>query len=123
MHAWSSARYRGRYATRVEDTIMKRRSVGYCVRYSDRLDVTARATTHDPTHVSVSVYTTTHTRAFAHTLIRHGEGEAGQEIHTTTKRRSMSTVDINCSMYYVFITIFLGPPIGAQLPYMCPLGL
>jgi hypothetical protein len=39
------------------------------------------------------------TRAFAHTLTRQGEGEAGQEIHTVTKRRSRSASNISCSMF------------------------
>jgi hypothetical protein len=46
-------------------------------------------------HVDVPVYAATLTRAFAHAMTRQGEGEAGEEIRTTTKRRSMYVEDIN----------------------------
>jgi hypothetical protein len=70
--------------------IMKRRLVGYFIHYNDRPDVTAHATVHAPTHISIPVYAATQTRAFTHTLTRQGEGEAGKEICMVTKRKTLS---------------------------------
>jgi hypothetical protein len=67
--------------------------------------VTTLATAHTPTHVSMPVYTATYTRAFTCTLARQGEGEVGQKICTTTKRRSLSatTLLVSCRMFYYYI--------------------
>lgn len=43
----------------MEDAIMKCRSVGYYVHYSDRPDVTTQAIEHAPTHINVTVYDAT----------------------------------------------------------------
>jgi hypothetical protein len=40
------------------------------------------------------VYTATYTRAFTGTLVRRGEGEAGHETCTATKRRSLSATTL-----------------------------
>jgi hypothetical protein len=55
-------------------------------------------------------YDAAYTRAFAHTLTRHGESEFGQEISTVTKRGLRSTNFIRLSMLHIIM--FLCPPVG-----------
>jgi hypothetical protein len=69
--------------------------------------VTAQATAHAPTHVSVLVYATTHTRAFTHTLTRQGEGEAVKK-STGRPREDLcpsTTLSIIVCSYYNIIRL------------------
>lgn len=115
----------------MEDTIMNRRLVGYCVSYNDRSDVTVQATAHTPTHVFQSTLqpipdpSPIRWQDREESLVKKSARDQKKSTERLVKKSawrsredlSPSTTSIvPCSMF--FITIFLDLPVGAQLPYM-----